>query len=404
MRDLDKIASTLFDKIRTRFPSVSMGDDKTKGTTDPTKGRFFNFDFVINGQNFGNITVSITDTALKIYFSRRITQKLDHSDRHVWYDFLSNLRHFAKSNMLKFDARDISRDHLTINDLKNTVRDNELTLESRQARPLSRIRVNRVTAEGRDYNKIKSIYVENSQGERFRLPINSESYARALVPHLESGGNIYDTYGMHVRKLVQEKRDLERFSRYGRRAEYLGESGQHLVVEAGQRSRDIGQLLKNLNRQNYYESYYAEHFSEYDQPLDENLVRLRELFVRPTVDPRVEAALPHLGRLGMVEQFEQWVDSVVEGQIEDSPDDEQEVRLLRDLFANEVPFGEDGINAIAALQGVLGNQDLEDQLQADAELDPDADARPVIYSWVENNLPDLLTDIEYQPEAANSNS
>jgi len=399
MRDLDKIATTLFDKIRTRFPSVSMGDKEADSTTDPSEGRFFNFDFVINRQNFGNITVGLSDTALKVYFSRTITKQLDHSNRHVWYDFLRNLRYFAKTNLLKFDARDISRNHLTINDLKNTVRDTDITVESRQARSLSRIRVNRVTKEGRDFNRIRSIYVENSQGERFRLPINSESYARALVPHLESGGNIYDTYGSHVRKLVQEKRDLERFARYGRRAEYLGESGQNLVVEAGQRSRDIGQLLKNLNRPNYYESYYAEHFSAYDEPLDENLVRLRELFVRPTVDPRVEAALPHLGRLGMVEQFERWADSVVEGQVDDQPDDEQELQLLHDLFASELPFGEDGINAIAALQGLIGSQELEDQLQADSENDPDADARPAIYRWLEANLPELVSDIEYQPQA-----
>jgi hypothetical protein len=398
MRDLNKIASGLFDKIRTRFPSVSMGDEDANNTVDPKAGRFFNFDFVIDRQNFGNITVSINETALKVYFNRSITKRLDHETRHVWYDFLSNLRHYAKSNMLKFDARDISRDHLTIADLKNTIRDKDITLESRRAPIRSKIRVNRVTEEGRDFNRIRSIYVENNQGERFRLPINSESYARALVPHLESGGNIYDAYGTHVRKLVQEKLDLERFSRYGRRAEYLGESGQNLVVEAGQRSRDIGRLLKNLNRQNYYESYYAEHFSDYDEPLDENLVRLRELFVRPTVDPRVEAALPHLGRLGMVEQFEQWANSVVEGQVEDQPDDAAEVKMLKDLFASELPFGDDGINAVAAIQDLVGSQDLEDQLRDDAEFAPDADARPAIYRWVETNLPDLAAKIEYRPQ------
>jgi hypothetical protein len=109
-----------------------------------------------------------------------------------------------------------------------------------------------------------------------------------------------------------------------------------------------------------------------------------------------------LGRLGIIEQFEQWVDAVVEGQAEDRPDDEQEVQQLRDLFASELPFGEDGINAIAAIQGLIGSQDLEDRLQADAESDPDADARPVIYTWVENNLPELASNIEYQPQRASS--
>jgi hypothetical protein len=66
MRDLNKIASGLFDKIRTRFPSVSMGDEDANNTVDPQAGRFFNFDFVIDRQNFGNITVSINETALKV--------------------------------------------------------------------------------------------------------------------------------------------------------------------------------------------------------------------------------------------------------------------------------------------------------------------------------------------------
>jgi hypothetical protein len=101
----------------------------------------------------------------------------------------------------------------------------------------------------------------------------------------------------------------------------------------------------------------------------------------------------------MVEQFERWADSVVEGQVDDQPDDEQELQLLHDLFASELPFGEDGINAIAALQGLIGSQELEDQLQADSENDPDADARPAIYRWVEANLPELVSDIEYQPQA-----
>jgi len=40
MRDLDKIATTLFDKIRTRFPSVSIGDQEANSTTDQAKVDF----------------------------------------------------------------------------------------------------------------------------------------------------------------------------------------------------------------------------------------------------------------------------------------------------------------------------------------------------------------------------
>jgi hypothetical protein len=90
---------------------------------------------------------------------------------------------------------------------------------------------------------------------------------------------------------------------------------------------------------------------------------------------------------------------VVEGQVEDQPDDAAEVKMLKDLFASELPFGDDGINAVAAIQDLVGSQELEDQLRDDAEFDPDVDARPAIYRWVETNLPDLAAKIEYQPQA-----
>ena len=393
MRDLTKIAPSLFDKIRTRFPSITIGDEKAKRTTEPAKGRFFNFDFVIDQINFGNITVALTENALKIYFSRQITRQLDSEQRKLWYNFLRNMRIFAKQNVLKFDARDISRDNLNINDLRSTI-STETTLESIQR---SRIRVNRVTAEGRDYNKIKSIYVENSQGERFKLPINNMTYAHALVPHLEAGGNIYDDYGTHVRNLVKEKHDLERFARYGARADYLSESGQNLVQEARARSQGIGQLLKKLRHDSYYQTYHNDNFDHDDEPLDENLVRLRELFVRPTVDPRVDAALPHLHRLNVSETFEQWVDQVIES-VTELPNTDQEFKTLHDLFAEELPLGVDGINAITALQDLLSSDELESSLESAAESDPNADARPIVYDWLAANLPKITKLLDYEKE------
>ena len=44
MREIENIAAALFDKIRTRFDNVSIGDEASKATTDPEKARFINFD------------------------------------------------------------------------------------------------------------------------------------------------------------------------------------------------------------------------------------------------------------------------------------------------------------------------------------------------------------------------
>jgi len=113
-------AEDLFEKIRSRFEKISIGDEKANNTQDPSLARFFNFDFVSkDGTNFGNIHISLIDEkSLKIYFSKTITEKLDDLQKNEWYDFLRSVRMFAKRHMLAFDTRDISRSSLDIKDVK----------------------------------------------------------------------------------------------------------------------------------------------------------------------------------------------------------------------------------------------------------------------------------------------
>ena len=102
MREINKIAEGLFEKIRDRFEDVSLGNDNAKATTDPQKARFFNFDYVVDDTNHGNITMSLIDeTSLKVYFSKNISSDLDDEHKQEWFRFLRELREFAKRNLLK---------------------------------------------------------------------------------------------------------------------------------------------------------------------------------------------------------------------------------------------------------------------------------------------------------------
>jgi hypothetical protein len=92
MREINKIAEGLFEKIRDRFEDVSLGDEKAKATQDPEKARFFNFDYTVDDENLGNVTLSIIDEiSLKVYFSKNISDDLDDEQRHDWYSFLKEL-------------------------------------------------------------------------------------------------------------------------------------------------------------------------------------------------------------------------------------------------------------------------------------------------------------------------
>jgi hypothetical protein len=62
MREINKIAEGLFEKIRDRFEDVSLGDENANATQNPENARFFNFDYVVDGQNYGNITLSVIES------------------------------------------------------------------------------------------------------------------------------------------------------------------------------------------------------------------------------------------------------------------------------------------------------------------------------------------------------
>ena len=119
-KEIESTASALFDKIRTRFQNVTLGDDSAKSEQDPEKARFFNFTYLSkDGTKFGNVTISLIDeTSLKVYYGQNISGEMDSVQRSEWYDFLRNLRMFAKRNMLTFDTRDINKGNLDINDVR----------------------------------------------------------------------------------------------------------------------------------------------------------------------------------------------------------------------------------------------------------------------------------------------
>ena len=90
MINSENVATELFNKIRSRFENVSLGDEKSQATSDPENARFFNFDYISkDGENFGNITISIVDGVnLKLYFSKKISTELSDEQQQEWFSFL----------------------------------------------------------------------------------------------------------------------------------------------------------------------------------------------------------------------------------------------------------------------------------------------------------------------------
>ena len=59
--NLQAIGKDLFNKIRGRFPGVTIGDSEGKITNKPEDARFFDFEFKEGGNVLGKVSISISE-------------------------------------------------------------------------------------------------------------------------------------------------------------------------------------------------------------------------------------------------------------------------------------------------------------------------------------------------------
>jgi hypothetical protein len=422
MREINKIAEGLFEKIRDRFEDVSLGNDNAKATTDPQKARFFNFDYVVDDTNHGNITMSLIDeTSLKVYFSKNISSDLDDEQKKEWYSFLRELREFARRNLLSFEPRDITRSTLKHRDIQqqskadSTYDADEVVAESRMYGTLNRsyesfgpVRIKLQHTKpimdethGARSRNIAAVFVENDQGERFRLPFENLTGARAMARHVSAGGVPTDELGRHITEMVGEMTTLRPFVRGMARRTFEDVVTKEMVESAFGYHALLKNTLKKLKGKRGY-TEFKESFKPALVEDDANVAELKELFVKKTLDERIEQALPLVHKAYNImkennnpyaQQFENWADKLSEGSWA-LPDTDDEVDQLIDWMSEEHPVGVDAQDATNSLYNIIGDDRLFDRLQELADIDPTADARDVVTSWLYDNLPQVYQRIE----------
>ena len=269
MQELDKIGEDLFNKIRGRFPSITIGNEQSEVINDPSQARFFDFEYKESNNVLGNVSVNITeDEGMTVIFSKDFISNEDSLTKDNWYSFLKELRLFAKKRMLEFSIRDITKSNLTKRDYKflsnrtgdNTMAESKLYGTSRisyqdvgNARLVIKHTesVNQEQASGRT-RSVGAIYIESSEGERFKYPYKHLNGARAMARHVAEGGNAYDDFGKHIVSLSEEQAKLSKFKRYMGRSAVMAESLSEYNDAVNDRIVTVKKTLQNLQKKDYY--------------------------------------------------------------------------------------------------------------------------------------------------------
>lgn len=284
MKNLDLIAEELFNKIRGRFPSVTIGDGEGKVTNKPVEARYYDFDYTEGETKLGRVSISLTDSAVEVMYSNDFVANEDIITRENWYNFLKELRAFSKKRMLNFDTRNINKSNLDQRDYKflatNRTGDGTMTEskmygtsktsyqnvgEARIAIKHSKP-VNTESVTGRIQN-ISAIYIESADGERFKYPFKHVNGARAMAMHVSEGGKPYDDFGSHITGLSEELNSLKKFKSYMNRSSVMAEGLSGYVLPVNERLEAIKKTISSLQK----ESSYRTAFESFEKPVFEDV-------------------------------------------------------------------------------------------------------------------------------------
>jgi len=288
MLDFKKISEDLFNKIKGRFSTVTIGDQDGKVITEPVNARFFDFAYEDEGDKLGKVSVSLNDDndtgSLVIIYSKDFIQNENELVQSNWYNFLKELRVFAKKRLLNFEVRDITKSNLEKKDYaylaKRSTGDdnmNESKLYGTSKISYQKIgearivikhteSINQETTTGRT-QKIGKIYIESADGERFRYPFKHLSGARAMARHVAEGGNTYDDFGKHIVGLSEEMAKLRKFKNYMGRSAVMAESLSEYMDVVKDRIKTVKKTIESLQKP----AYYAETFAAFEIPMMEDV-------------------------------------------------------------------------------------------------------------------------------------
>jgi len=457
MKAIQLISQDLFDKIRSRFQNLEMGDETGAVTIDPVQARFFDFDFVNEGTNLGRVSISLNDLgSLKIYYSQGITENQDDPAKQMWYDFLKEMRLFSMRRLLRFDTRDIAKTNLDRNDFQHLAatqppKEEEMNMNesrwnqksskktSRAVKGRTEVIVRHHKAVDEMYpgarsqrNNIKAIFVQNAEGERFKYPFIHPAGAFAMAQHVDHGGMPHDPAGKAIIRMSEQIAQLQEFHRQVQHTS-LHDDAMGITERAVGRLQELKSRIEALGKRHHYESWVAE-LTNQDEPMlgeldDVTMETYKSKFTQTDFKEELASFFPLLHSImqeantvdleeyvneesdicpdckedpcvcdthvkeNAFNEFEEWAEATEQGKL---TDDEIEAlkTALNELPNGELELGPDGQTAWQFFSGLgLDDSDLEDKFKSAASLDPAADPIEVLKMWAQDSYPELLVTL-----------
>jgi len=453
-KNLDNIAEELFAKLRSQFSKIKLGNEESDTTDEEASARSFEFPYEEQGRALGTITVTISqEDGLVAIYSNDIMEQQSSFVKKRFFNFLKELREFAKQNFMSFDTRDIAKNNLEKRDYKHlskkhgegNMTESKLWGSARtsyqeigEAKIIVKhsAPINFDNPAGRT-QRIESIYIENAVGERFRYPFKHLNGARALAQHVNHGGNPYDSIGQYVVGLSEELANLRMFKGYVDRHPLISEAMGSVQTKVSERIDSVKKEIFTLQNPSHYstfsESFVAAEKQEIPEDVMNDLVdrltirsfkeELKNVF--PFIYKLIDESDIPVKTLGIEDLFteetskeesdyttakevkefadyERFINGIAEDTsiFSDNEDAKAEaIDQLNQLIGAPMPVGVDGTNAIESIGELIDDDELMDVFKELADIDPESDARDILKDYItikdQENGTDVLSQLNF---------
>ena len=304
MINSEKIANEMFKILKGSGATVQMYTDEGESTVDPDQARRFYLPKVGSMINLDEteskreIRVSVNQNADLNEFKDTLFQLKQLANRSIIEYTLKNFTKEIKPKDQDYQAqkvRDMKIDE-GISPAYGSSKSSYQKLESARLIIKHTKPVNEESRGSRSRN-ISAIYIENAEGERYKMPTNNLAGGRAMLRHVKEGGTPHDEFGQYIQEQTVELKKLKEFANYSKRNGLVNEDTAEIVEAVSQRISSIRETINKLKGCKCYNET-KEKFEAREVKINEtDRTKLRNQFTVRTFDESLDDALPYVNAL-----------------------------------------------------------------------------------------------------------
>jgi hypothetical protein len=252
--DNSKISESIFKALKSFDLKITLYKDNGESTVDPSSAtRFYN--------EKNNMMVNLETDTEKYLLKVSVGNNIDVSKLRPLLDILRkvsktyNLRYILRTFGRKISPKDFAFQSILESFTKpyGTVKTSRQRFENATLCIRHAQRVNE-EKRGSRTRHIKSIFIENSNGERFKFPYKNIPAARTMCIHVSEGGNPYDERGQTILSKVKELETLKEF--YKNQKNILENENSKFYGGIKKRINEIRNSFSRLNNKTAYNKYF----------------------------------------------------------------------------------------------------------------------------------------------------